>query len=231
MFSKATLVKYLHICWPLAVDITHNRERKAPNALIHWTAALLLLRRRKKASAQRALPYLSLCLFPPLFSISFVFTSVIQYYLFVQPLFLFTYVMIFQSCCSSYSFFCPNFQLFLQSPSNRSNFPSASRSNFPARCAPAPSHSSMSVQLPSLNPFPCHSPGQGRPPVSSLGGHEEKLARGSDNPLTPHLSSARGKSTLLIGGVGGASRGLGAGMEVVILVSGGSEVKRGRSHR
>lgn len=46
MFSKATLVKYLHICWPLAVDITHNRERKAPNALIHWTAALLLLQRR-----------------------------------------------------------------------------------------------------------------------------------------------------------------------------------------
>lgn len=63
MFSKATLVKYLHICWPLAVDITHNRERKAPNALIHWTAALLLLQWRKmahcSASAQQAMPYLS----------------------------------------------------------------------------------------------------------------------------------------------------------------------------
>lgn len=52
MFSKATLVKYLHICCPLAVDITHNRERKAPNPLIHWTAARLLLQQRKKGSLQ-----------------------------------------------------------------------------------------------------------------------------------------------------------------------------------
>lgn len=56
------------------------------------------------------------------------------------------------------------------------------------------SHLSMSLWLPTLNLFPCHSPGQGHPPVSSIGGHEEKLARRSDNLLTPHLSSERGKA-------------------------------------
>lgn len=61
MFSESHTCEIPHICWPLEVDITHNRESKAPNALIHWTGAGLLLRRRKAlctASAQPARPYL-----------------------------------------------------------------------------------------------------------------------------------------------------------------------------
>jgi len=82
--------------------------------------------------------------------------------------------------------------------SNRSYFPSANSAQLPhSLCSRAQwldSHLSMSVWLPSQNPSLCHSPRQRRPPVSSLCRHEEKLARGSDNPLTPHLSSARGKA-------------------------------------
>lgn len=61
MFSESHTCEIPHICWPLEVDITHNRESKAPNALIHWSGARLLLRRRKTlctASAQPARPYL-----------------------------------------------------------------------------------------------------------------------------------------------------------------------------
>lgn len=61
-------------------------------------------------------------------------------------------------------------------------------------CSSSDCHLSTSAWLSSLNLFPCHSPSQGRPPVSSIGGHKEKLARRSDNLLTPHLSSERGKA-------------------------------------
>lgn len=83
MFSKATLVKYLHICCPLAVDITHNRERKAPNPLIHWTAARLLLQQRKKGSLQhneRCITHLYFFLPSSLFHL--VFCSFIYSFLF-----------------------------------------------------------------------------------------------------------------------------------------------------
>lgn len=113
MFSKATLVKYLHICWPLAVDITHNRERKAPNALIHWTAALLLLQRRKKGSLQQ-FSTASAALSPFVFFLScflfhLIFPSAIQAftrYLFVQPLTLcrLLHVQIFSLSLQSLSF-------------------------------------------------------------------------------------------------------------------------------
>lgn len=91
------------------------------------------------------------------------------------------------------------------------------------------SHLSTSVRLPSWNPFPCHSPRQRRPPVSSFSRHKESLARGSDNPVDPSSVICQGKSTHLIGGK--PLRGWRAGVEVVILVLEGSEVKKGRSHR
>lgn len=98
-----------------------------------------------------------------------------------------------------------------------------------SRAQLADSNLSMSLWLPTLSLFPCRSPRQRHPLVSSLGGHWEKLARGSDNlrPLICHL--LREKHPPNCGG--GALRGWGAGIEVVIVVSGGSEVKRGRSHR
>lgn len=213
MFSKATLVKYLHICWPLAVDITHNRERKAPNALIHWTSARLLLQRRKKArccvSAQQVLPYHS-PLFLPCSLFHLVFPSIIQSF---SPLrnrsssaslrFSFTLsssgaaTPSLQTQTISFiwflglSFFLLQFiqdALFsiLCSPSSPHSLCSCAHSS--------DTHLSVSLWLPSLNPFPCHSPSQGHPPVSSIAGHEEKLARRSDNLLTPHLSSERGKA-------------------------------------
>lgn len=178
----------------LAISSGHNtqqRERKAPNALIHWTAALLLLQRRKMArcgvSAQRALPYL--CLFPPLVSISFVFPAVIQS---LSLLLLFLGVLHFLSGAA----FLPS----QVAPSSSISSFQLLNSHF--NCTPrllhipprflSSSHLSLSGRLPS--PFPRRSPRRGRPPVSSLGGHDEKLARGSDNPLTPHLSSAMGKA-------------------------------------
>lgn len=55
-------------------------------------------------------------------------------------------------------------------------------------------HLSMSARFPAQKLFRCHSLRQGHPPVSSLSRQEKKLARGSDNPLTLHLSSVRGKA-------------------------------------
>lgn len=152
-------MKYLHICWPLAVDITHNRESKAPDALIHWTAALLLLQRRKKArcsvSAQRAMPYLFLSFFllcsvfylfafcsfnPSIHSISLCWTSDSLH--FVSQSFSLAAAIVLTH--SFLSVFPPQSQLSFEylsssTPSNRSNFPSASHPNFLTLCAPVPS--------------------------------------------------------------------------------------------
>lgn len=226
MFSKATLVKYLHICCLLAVDITHNRERKAPNALIHWTTAMLLLQRRKKGPLQRfstvnaALSVFFLLRY--LFHLFFFDRLIPQFacYLFVRPFapFMlkncqsFLQLLSFLLRCSHIVFggLLSFFHLFpfrfKYSPAESSCLNSSSRSYFPSansvqlphslcsRAQSSDSHLSMSGWLPSPNLFPCQSPRQGRPPVLSFSRREEKLARGSDNPLTLHLSSARGKA-------------------------------------
>lgn len=36
MFFESHTCETAHICWPLEVDITHSRESKAPDAVIHW---------------------------------------------------------------------------------------------------------------------------------------------------------------------------------------------------
>lgn len=144
-------------------------------------------------------------------SFSFVFTPVTEsFHLLIISLsslwFFLLYAPIFQSLLIFLSIIFPLTQLlkvlnYLSSltPSNRLDFPSASDPNLPTPLhfmllKFADSYLSMSIQLPSLNLFPCHSPRQERPTVSSLSGHKEKLARRSDNPLTPHLSSVRGKA-------------------------------------
>lgn len=105
---------------------------------------------------------------------------------------------IFQSSCSSsfYSFFTHIFPISVSTFNSLSGLiphllptpTSPLHSTLCSRAKFANSHLSMSIQLPSSNNFQEH------PPVSSLGGHKEKLTRRSDNPLTPHLSSARGKA-------------------------------------
>lgn len=61
-FSESHTCETAHICWPLEVDRTHNREQSpptppdSPNALIHGAGAPLLLRWRREhcsVSAQR----------------------------------------------------------------------------------------------------------------------------------------------------------------------------------
>lgn len=64
-------------------------------------------------------------------------------------------------------------------------------------CLPEPSLPTVIYLCHSTSiPKPCSfcSPRQAGPPVSSLGGHQERRGRRSDNPLTPHLSSERGKA-------------------------------------
>lgn len=253
MFSKATLVKYLHICWPLAVDITHNRERKAPNALIHWTSALLLLQRRKKGSllcfstASAALS-LSLFFFSPLFSVSFVFSfhhSVPKstlHPLFVQLLYTFP-VVFFSSgaALSSSQIHTLSFIRFLSvnhsllehlssslSSSNRFYFhllPTMTSLLFVLLC-PVLQQSFIYVTMTSnTKPFSLSLP---KSRTSSCFIHWWAWGETSKavwQPPDPSSVIWKGKSTLLIRG--GVSRGWGAGMDVVILVLGGVRGEKG----
>ena len=85
-------------------------------------------------------------------------------------------------------------------PSNRSHFPSANSVQLPhslcSRAQSSDGHLSMSARLPSPKLFPSSFPPKARTSLlfCPFGRREEKLARGSDNPLTLHLSSARGKA-------------------------------------
>lgn len=190
---------------------TQQRERKAPNALIHWIAALLLLQRKKRGSLQRFGPYLSSssqlsasfvflwsfnpsiymlsgCLTPSSFKSVCLSTAVVFS---PSPLEVFAHFL------SSFTFKYSPVESLCLNPSSRLDFSICWTFfwNSPLLCSRARrsgGHLSMSARFPAQKA--CHSPRPGHPPVSSLSRHEEKLARGSDNPLTLHLSSARGKA-------------------------------------
>lgn len=107
--------------------------------------------------------------------------------------------------------------------------PSQSLCSFSSHAQFSDGHLSMSVRLPSLNLFPCHSLKSRTPRCFIPRWAQGETSKGVQQPPDPSSVICKGKSTLLIGGE--ASKGWRAGMEVVILALGGSEVKRGRSHR
>lgn len=201
---------------------TQQREQSLPlcprsNALIHWTAALLLLQQRRKKKEAIAAVFqrherclISLC------HLSFSFQLSLSLP-FICPCNLLSLLI---TCVTSVSHQQPSFfafvffffsspldvQLFLHFFLSRLIRPGLTSHLFPDQaprlstplCALAPNLQTVIClchdDLQSRNLFPCRFPKQEGPPVSSLGGHEGKLARRSDNPLTPHLSSAKGKT-------------------------------------
>lgn len=200
----------------LAISSGHNTQQReqSPQRLdsLDCSSAFIAAEEKGLAAAFR---HSERCLISPSFSSTVPRFICLRFghsvlrstrYLFVRPLILFTSCRDFFSHAAKFAFkryFLSIFNfsskiLFLLNSIQQVYFPICSPPRLPrslrSRAQFSNSHLSMSAQLPSLNPFPCHSPRQGRPPVSSLGGHGERLARGSDNPLTPHLSSARGKA-------------------------------------
>lgn len=239
MFSKATLVKYPHICWPLAVDITHNRESKAPNALIHWTAALLLLRWRNKArcsaSTQPTLPYLSVILLP----FHLFFSPVTEsFHLLIISLsnlwFFLLYVPIFQSLLIFLSIIFPLTDSTLKSPQLSFSFNSIQQAWFPICFRPQPPHSTplyapevcrqsfiyvntTSIPKPFSLSFPKARTSYWFIPRWAQGETRQAVRQPSD----PSSVIRKGKGTLLI--EGGSTKGLGGWYEGCYCVGGGGQ--------
>lgn len=224
----------------LAISSGHNTQQReqSPNALIHWTAALLLLRWRNKArcsaSTQPTLPYL--CHFA---AFSFVFTPLTDsFHLFVISLsnlwFFLLYVPIFQSLLIFLSFIFPLSDSTPKSPQLSFSSNSIQQAWYPICFRPRPPHSTplyapevcrqsfVYVNTTSIpKPFPLSFPKARTSYCFIPQWAQGETRQAVRQPSDPSSVIRKGKGTLLI--EGGSIEGLGGWYEGCYSSVGGGQ--------